>query len=128
MNIAKTFTPNAVISPRATYCQEKNEVLRKIFAFSREAAAFFLREKHIARLFSSTLTIFPVKCHVIREHVVSGCEAQSLSRSIDRGRRPLQLQKNADGCLVQLDQQPLGPGVRCEQAKRFSERFVLEPT
>src|SRR5260221_13569938 len=84
------FTPCAVISPRAMYCQEKNEVSRNIFAFRRPRAAFLLREKHIARLFSPASAILTVKNHIIRENVIPIFENQSPRCPCDRPRRTFQ--------------------------------------
>src|SRR5260370_39219103 len=121
------FTPCAVISPRAMYCQEKNEVSRNIFAFRRPRAALLLREEHIARLFSPAPAILPVKNHIIRENVVPLFETERPRCPIDRARRPFQLEKYTNGCLVQFDQQPFRPALRARQPERRAKLFILKP-
>src|SRR5712672_1770697 len=109
---------------------KRNEFSRKKFTFfeaSGTLPVLTLREEHIARRFPSASAILPVKNHVIRQNIVALFESEGFRSSIDRTCRPFEFQKNADGCLVQLDQQPRSPGIRCRQAKRRPEFFVLEP-
>src|SRR5258705_9204261 len=110
---------------------KRNEFSRKKFTFfeaSGTLPVLTLREEHIARRFRSTSAILPVKDHVIRQNIVALFESEGLRSSIDRTCWPFELQKNADGCLVQLDQQTRSPSIRYRQAKRRPKFFVLEPS
>src|SRR5712672_396647 len=110
---------------------KRNEFSRKKFTFfeaSGTLPVLTLREEHIARHFPSASAILPVKDYVIRQNIVALFESEGFRSTIDRTGWPFEFQKNADGCLVQLDQQTRSPGVRCPQAKGRSKLLVLEPS
>src|SRR5258708_1090037 len=104
-----------------------NEVSLNIFVFYRPRAALLFRGEHIARLFSPAVTILPVKNYIMCENVIPLFETQRLRCPVDRARWPFQLQKYADGCLVQFDQQPFGPRPRARQPERRTKLFILKP-
>src|SRR5258705_1880337 len=99
---------------------KRNEFSRKKFMFFEARGTLPVltrREEHIARRFPSASAILPVEDHVIRQNIVALFESEGFRSLIDRSRRPFEFQKNADRCLVQLDQQTRSPSIRYRQAK-----------
>src|SRR5947209_5199390 len=68
-----------------------------------------------------------IKSEVAFRNVVFRRESQKLRGAVNSLRRPFQLDKDPDGCLVQLDEQVTGPAGRRREAIRGAKFLVAEP-